>query len=199
MGSLLIRRVVSVGLVLLLLWAGWVYLGLPSRRAPPARPAGHAVSSAGGAFHEGDRLEVRSAEPSQEGPCVVCHGRQAHWRDRARRALLNLHEGVLDCGACHLRGPGVVVCRFRQFEVVTNETLAAGVGGRLYAARRQGGEWARVLSPAGGVELIPQGPACSECHRRGSSFLAAEGLYDPYRRRVLEDLAVLRRFEGVAW
>jgi len=205
MGEVLLRRVASAGLVVLLLGAGWVYLGLPERHGPAPDRSTLRVAAAGSAyatgtaFHAGDRPGVRPSEAAPESPCGSCHGRRAHWRDRARRAFLNAHDDALDCGACHLQGPGVAVRRFRAGQVVTAATLASGAGGRLYAAHSAGDAWTRRVEPGSGVTLASRGPACGACHRRDSPFLAAEGLYDPYRRRVLEDLAVLRRIEGTAW
>jgi len=106
---------------------------------------------------------------------------------------LNVHTEALDCGVCHLHGRDLVVRRFRGEEAVTRETLAQAPGGRLYAARKANGRWVRILRPEQGTTLKHSGAACKECHRRGSTFLRGEGLYDDYRLRILEDLAVLRR------
>ncbi len=199
MANPLLRSSVSAILLGLCLWGGWSYVDLPDRvrseAAPPLPPApGGEVS-----FHAPHRFEVDATVEERRSPCWGCHGPSPHWRSRARRAFLNLHTASMDCGACHLAGPPVAVRRFREGEAVTRETLTAGAGGRLYAARREAERWVPILRPGEAVWLLAAGPRCSECHRRGSTLLAGEGLYDPYRRRVLEDLAVLRRLGDREW
>ncbi len=162
-------------------------------------PAPETPSITGGAtpgragFHAG---EIPSLPEDGDGPCRRCHPAAAHRRPPHLRAFLNLHRRALDCGVCHLAGRGLSVRRFRGDRAVTADTLADGAGGRLYAAARGPNGWRPVDAPGGGVRLDAAGPACRSCHRRGSPLLAQPGLYDPYRRRLLEDLAVLPRLPG---
>lgn len=199
MGSFPLRAAVSAGLLGLVLWGGWAYLGLPHRvtRADPFQAP--EILPAMAAYHEPHRFYVESAERELESPCLGCHPTPPHWRSRLHRAFLNLHVSALDCGACHLAGASVSVRRFRGEAVVTRENLVAGEGGRLYAAVRGAQGWARVLEAGPTAHLAARGPRCAECHRRGSTLLAADGLYDAYRRRVLEDLAVLRHLGERPW
>jgi hypothetical protein len=142
-------------------------------------------------FHRFDRAQVEGLDVP-DSPCLACHPPAAHHLSGERRAFLNLHRRTLDCGVCHLSGRGVSARHFREAEVVTAASLASGPYGRVYAAVRIGGKWQRVETPGGPATLRAHGPDCGTCHRRGSPFLAADGLLDPYRRRVLEDLSVLR-------
>ncbi|MBE0616584.1 MAG: hypothetical protein IH608_01485 [Proteobacteria bacterium] len=193
MASPFLRPAVSALLLGLCLWAGWSYVDLPDRAPAAAAPAQPAAVDGEISFHAPQRYEVPVPAGAGQSPCQDCHGLFPHGRSPGRRAFLNLHTPAMDCGACHLAGATVAVRRFREGEAVTRESLTAGEGGRLYAARREGERWTRVLTAGGSEQFRPVGPRCTECHRRGSTFLAGEGLYDPYRRRVLEDLAVLRR------
>lgn len=193
MGSLGARRVASLALWAAVLGAGGLYVR--AGWAPPPAPAPGAAGTAGApSYHVFERV----AADVREGPahCASCHGPVPHTRSRSIRAFLNLHQEYLDCGVCHLTGPGLQVRRFRGDEAVTDETLPHGAGGRLYAARLSGPAWLRTLAPGAGVALRHAGPPCAECHRRGSPLLQGDGLYDPYRRRVLEDLVVLHRIQG---
>ncbi|MDF1553590.1 MAG: hypothetical protein P1P84_11040 [Deferrisomatales bacterium] len=187
------RRVASlVGLaVLVLLALGYRSLpGWSPAAVPP--PEVHAVVPE---FHRFDRAEVPGLDAA-DGPCGTCHPAAAHQRSAAARAFLNLHRRSLDCGVCHLRGKGLVVRHFRDAAVVTADTLTAGPYGRVYAAVRAGDGWRRLQAPGNGAVLRPVGPGCRDCHRRGSTLLATDGLVDTYRRRVLEDLSVLRFLGG---
>lgn len=192
MKGIWLRRSISVSLLGLGLWSAWAY-GTISRQTPvpPALPAPPKSTGPAG-YHAYDRAVLPSN--GDPGYCSLCHGRMPHGRS-SNRAFLNLHTGVLDCGVCHLTGREVGVRRFRDALVVTNETLATGSGGRLFAANKREGDWKVVVKPGDGVRLLAEGGPCDSCHRRGSPLLAAEGLYDPYRRRVLEDLSVLRWLE----
>jgi hypothetical protein len=183
------RRVAGlVGLALL------VALGLGYRTLPglsPATPPVAASVAAAPEFHRFDRAQVPGLDDVGE-PCRRCHPAAAHHRDAEKRAFLNLHRRSLDCGVCHLRGKGVAVRHFRGDLVVSGKTLTEGPYGRVFAAVRDGDGWRPVTAPGGAVKLRDSGPGCRECHRRGSTLLATDGLVDPYRRRVLEDLSVLR-------
>jgi len=195
-------RLRSAGSALLLglcLWGGWRYASLPERASPEPALALPPAPGADPTFHAPHRFELEFAGEGRESPCQGCHGPLPHWKQKQSRAFLNLHVPTLDCGACHLAGGAVAVRRFRGAEVVTGETLTAGEGGRLFAARREGERWTPLLTPGASARLVVAGPRCGECHRRGSTLLAGEGLYDPYRRRVLEDLAVLRRVGDSPW
>ena len=171
-----------------------VALGLGYRALPTLSPetvpvaAGVAVAPE---FHRYDRAEVPGIDDAGE-TCGRCHPAAAHQRDAGTRAFLNLHRRSLDCGVCHLRGKGVGVRHFRDGQVVTAKTLADGPYGRVSAAVRDGDRWKPVSGPGNGVALRADGPECRDCHRRGGTLLATDGLVDPYRRRVLEDLSVLR-------
>ena len=191
--GIVVRRVASlIGLAVLVLLA-LGYRSLPEwspKLAPPS-----AVAAAAPEFHRFDRARVPGLD-AVEGPCGTCHPAAAHPRSADQRAFLNLHRRSLDCGACHLRGTGVAVRHFRGDAVVTADTLAEGPYGRVYAAVRAEGGWRRLQAPGDGATLRPVGPGCRDCHRRGSTLLATDGLVDTYRRRVLEDLSVLRFLGG---
>ena len=187
------RRVASlVGLAVLVLLA-LGYRALPGWSPAAAPPP--AVRTAAPEFHRFDRAEVPGLDAA-EGPCGTCHPAAAHQRNAEARAFLNLHRRSLDCGVCHLRGKGVVARHFRGDAVVTADTLTDGPYGRLYAAVRAGDGWQRLLAPGDGATLRLAGPGCRDCHRRGSTLLATDGLVDTYRQRVLEDLSVLRFLGG---
>ncbi|MHB8767007.1 MAG: hypothetical protein ACYDA8_22060 [Deferrisomatales bacterium] len=183
MGGRRLRRLTSAALLALATWGAWEYLRLP-HRAPPWHAAAPAAGGRAMGGHGADRPPAPHPGPEARG-CAACHGPAPHRRDPVRRAFLNLHAGRLHCGVCHFTGSGLGVRRF----------AAAGGDppGPLFAATRSGPGWEKAEWPTGGVALRPRGPACEQCHRRGSPILAAEGLYDDYRRRLLEDLAVLRR------
>jgi mono/diheme cytochrome c family protein len=194
MGSAALRRLASIVLLAAAMGAGWLYYRMGRPTAPPPESAVPAAVAAKPPYHTFER----AAAGVREGPahCASCHGPTPHTRNRTVRAFLNLHQEHLDCGVCHLTGTGLQVRRFRGDEVVTDQTLPQAPGGRLYSARRVGSAWLRALAPGEGVSFRNAGPPCSECHRRGSALLKGDGLYDPYRRRVLEDLAVLRWLPG---
>ncbi|MEW6490428.1 MAG: hypothetical protein AB1578_21270 [Thermodesulfobacteriota bacterium] len=198
-GSLPLRVALSGGLLGLLLWGGWAYLGLPLRVRPAAPPPVWEAPLPSHAYHAPHRFQVEPLEAGPESPCLGCHPNPPHWRSPVHRAFLNLHVSSLDCGVCHLKGAPVSVRRFRGGEVVTRDGLLSGEGGRLYAAVGSGQGWSRVLGAGPAVGLADRGPRCSQCHRRGSTLLATDGLYDAYRRRVLEDLAVLRHLGERPW
>lgn len=197
-GSFPLRAAVSGGLLALFLWGGWAYLGIP-HRVRPAEPPRRETALPIRAYHEPHRFQVEPDASGPQSPCLGCHPNPPHWRSPVYRAFLNLHLSALDCGVCHLAGAPVSVRRFRGEEVVTRDSLPAGEGGRLYAAVGAGKGWSRVLEAGPGVRFAARGPRCAQCHRRGSPLLAAEGLYDAYRRRVLEDLAVLRHLGEQPW
>lgn len=199
MGSFPLRAALSGGLLGLVLWGGWTYLELPHRVRPAEPPPVRETPSPSAAYHEPHRFHVEPAEAGPESPCLGCHPNPPHWRSPVQRAFLNLHVSSLDCGVCHLTGAPVSARRFRGEEAVTRESLVSGEGGRLYAAVREGQGWRRVLEAGPTVHLAARGPGCAQCHRRGSTLLATEGLYDAYRRRVLEDLAVLRHLGERPW
>lgn len=199
MGSFPLRAACSGGLLGLLLWGGWAYLELPHRVGPAELPPMRETPSPAAAYHDSHRFLVEPAEAGPESPCLGCHPNPPHWRSPVRRAFLNLHVATLDCGACHLTGARVSVRRFRGEEVVTRDRFPSGEGGRLYAAVGAGQSWSRALAAGPAVRLVARGPECTQCHRRGSALLATDGLYDAYRRRVLEDLAVLRHLGERPW
>lgn len=194
MSGLGVRRLVSALLLGALLLAAWAYLKAPERFRPPPAAEGSGSGPVLGLFHESVREKLLPIGGG--GGCGACHGEAAHIRSAEVRAFLNLHRVALDCGVCHLTGAAVAIRRFRDGHAVTQETLASGVGGRLFAARREGTAWVPIARPGDGVRLRPEGPPCGECHRRGSPLLGGDGLYDPYRRRVLEDLSVMRWLGG---
>ncbi len=151
-------------------------------RAPESAPAWTPPAGPGSRpepFHRYDRALLEP--PPGPAYCTGCHPLRAHGRDPMVRAFLNLHSDAMDCGVCHWRGRTLRVRRF---------------GGRLYAAVRGREGWDPVVRPREGVEWVLRPGRCRSCHRRGSPILAARGLFDPYRRRLLEDLAVLRWLEG---
>ncbi len=173
-GEAVLRRVAAAAGVLLLAAAGLAFLEVPGRAPPAPRPARpEAVVEP---FHRYDRAVL--PEGYARGYCTRCHPAADHRRDPRSRAFLNLHAVSMDCGVCHLAGRRLAVRRFGQ--------------GRLFAAERDAGGWRPVDRPGPGVRVRGSGPGCRECHRRGSPLLATSGLYDAYRRRLLEDLAVLR-------
>jgi len=173
-GETVLRRVAAAAGVLVLAAAGLAFLEAPGR-APPA-PRQARPEAVVEPFHRYDRAVL--PEGYARGYCTVCHPAADHRRDPRTRAFLNLHPVSMDCGVCHLAGRRLAVRRLGR--------------GRLFAAQRDAAGWRRVDRPGRGVRLRPEGPACRQCHRRGSPLLATPGLYDPYRRRLLEDLAVLR-------
>jgi len=175
-----VRRLVSVIAVAGLAAAGWGYARLPGS-AETAGPAPRGEAARPEPFHAYDR--GRLAEPG--GYCTSCHPAAAHLRDPVLRAFRNLHRVGLGCGVCHLAGPRLTVRRFSDR------------GNRLFAARRTPEGWQAVDRPGAEARFRPRGLACRQCHRRGSPWLNGPGLFDAYRRRLLEDLAVLRRLEGV--
>ena len=185
----LVRRLASAVVLGLALGVAWLYVGLPARA--PAESARSPQTREAEPFHSYDRAELPPVE--EPGPCAECHGSAPHRRSPNRRAFLNRHYLAMDCAVCHLTGRGVAVRRYRGDEVVTAEALASGSGGRLFAVRKSDGTWTRVVTAGDDVKLRDGGPTCAECHRRGSLLLAADGAYDSYRRRLLEDLSVLRR------
>jgi hypothetical protein len=183
------RRVSSTLLLCLFLWGAWQYVGVPDRA--PARSSVAPQTQRPIPFHAYDRANLPAVEGV--GSCTGCHGPAAHARTPSDRALLNLHHLSMDCGVCHLTGRGIAVRRFRGHEVVTAETLASATGGRIFAARKSDSGWTPVVTVSDGVKQLAQAPACADCHRRGSLVLAADGVLDSYRRRLLEDLSILRR------
>lgn len=52
-------------------------------------------------FHMVD--DYIEAEDTRASICVLCHGEYAHGKDEKLRALLNLHDGLMDCTVCHVR------------------------------------------------------------------------------------------------
>ncbi len=52
-------------------------------------------------FHMVDDY-IKEEDP-QAPICTVCHGVYAHGKDQKLRALLNLHDGFMDCTVCHVR------------------------------------------------------------------------------------------------
>lgn len=185
----IVRAVASLlGLAVLVLLA--LAYGTIPERTPPAPPFAGA-NPAALEFHRFDRTEVAGLD-TPAGPCGTCHPAAAHQRNGELRAYLNLHRRSLDCGVCHLRGKSVGVRHFRGDRVVTAETLTDAPYGRVYAAVQTADGWRPVQRPGDGVTLRPAGLGCRDCHRRGSPLLATDGLLDGYRRRVLEDLSVLR-------
>ncbi|GAB4251268.1 hypothetical protein [Deferrisoma sp.] len=175
MGSAWVRRVASLALL-----AGWAVAALGFARWPGAvgptgiRPEARVLRSP---FHAYDRARIE--EPG--GYCTRCHPAAAHGRDGRLRAFWNLHRVGLDCGVCHLSGPRLVPGR---------------ADGRVFLGVRGPEGWRPVDRPGPDARFRVRGPGCTECHRRGSPWLAGPSLYDPYRRRLLEDLAVLRWLEG---
>jgi hypothetical protein len=188
----LARRVSSALLLCLFLWGAWEYVGVPDRA--PAHSSVSPQTQRPIPFHAYDRANLPAVEDAES--CTGCHGPAAHARTPSQRAFLNHHHMSMDCGVCHLTGRGIAVRRFRGDEVVTAETLASGPGGRIFAARKSDRGWTPVVTVGAGVKLLAQAPACADCHRRGSLVLAADGVLDSYRRRLLEDLSVLRRMGG---
>ncbi len=177
------RRLVSIAVAGLGAAGAWAFLSLPGAAPPPldraAPPLEHRPAEG---FH---RLLRAAPPPAAPGPCVGCHGGAPHRRTPVTRAFLNLHPRALACGVCHLAG--------RDLAVRGTPTDPS----RLTAVRRVGLEWAVLDGPGPGIRLRPVGPECAECHRRGSAFFAGLDRYDPYRRRLLEDLAVLPQLRGV--
>jgi cytochrome c553 len=54
-----------------------------------------------GHFHMIDGYVERGE--SQPSICATCHGIYAHSKEKTVRALLNMHEGFIDCSVCHVR------------------------------------------------------------------------------------------------
>ncbi len=179
MGSAWVRRVASLVLLAGLAAAALGFARWPgTANAPPRRPEwGKEVTPS--PFHAFDRARIE--EPG--GYCTRCHPPAAHGRDGRLRAFWNLHRVGLDCGVCHLVGPRLVPGRAPERR------------GRVFAGVRGPEGWRPVDRPGPEARFRARGPGCTECHRRGSPWLAGPGLYDPYRRRLLEDLAVLRWLE----
>ncbi len=177
--------------------AGAAALVLALTAGRPPEPPAPAATGTAAPDRTGFHAEVVPLLPEGgDGPCLRCHPAAAHRSPPNLRAFLNLHRRALDCGVCHLAGRGLSVRRFRDGRAVTADTLADAAGGRLYAAARGPDGWRPVDAPGDGARLDVDGPACRSCHRRGSPLLAQPGLYDPYRRRLLEDLSVLPRLSG---
>jgi len=188
----ILRGVASLlGLAILVLLS-LAYGTLPELTPSASPPAGAKPTAL--EFHRFDRAEVAGLD-APANPCGTCHPAAAHQRNGELRAYLNLHRRALDCGVCHLRGKSVGVRHFRNGRAVTSETLTDAPYGRVYAAVKTADGWRRVQRPGDGVTLRSAGPGCRDCHRRGSPLLATDGLLDGYRRRVLEDLSVLRFLE----
>ena len=175
------RRTSSLALLGALLLAAAAYLSLPYGLggAPKTEPG---RTFAGAAYHASDQASAKAPDALEPGSCSGCHGGAPHGRRRGTRAFLNLHVRALDCGVCHLAGPELGFQR------------APGGQGKIFAARRMDGQGKTVIAAGGGVDFRRTGPACVDCHRRGSALLA--GLYDDYRRRLLEELSVLYRLRG---
>ncbi|MBI5018059.1 MAG: hypothetical protein HZB55_21550 [Deltaproteobacteria bacterium] len=176
-----LRQLGSLLSVAILATAGYLYAQAPA--AP--RPAGAAASAlvSRPSYHRPDAGSA--VTPGSEGPCLGCHGTAPHRRRPGARAFLNLHAVRLECSACHLPSAGATYRR-------------SGEGGqRVTPGRMTAGRWERLVWPEPGLALRPAGPRCTECHRRGSAILAS-GLYDDYRRRILEELSLLFRLGGSA-
>ncbi len=142
-------------------------------------------------FHELDRM---APEPPQGlGECnqSQCHHNLPHTRSRKYRAFLNLHELTMDCSTCHIAGSGVRPKRF-----LPDGSRAEGYTGRIYGSKKSGAAWQPLTGNHDTVKIRPSGPTCRECHRRNSPFLKNSGLYDSYKVRLLQDLAVLPLMEG---
>lgn len=165
-------------------------LVLPLWRAAALRPAPEkaaaSVAPPATDFHARDRTEL----PPATGPgCSDCHAATPHSKKRVVRAFLNAHVADLDCSVCHFKGAAV----FKRFDSSGREVAS---GGDVHAARRDGAGHAPVDWRAHDANLARSGPSCRECHRRGGGLLSVPGLYDEYRKRLLEDLDVLARSGG---
>jgi len=93
--------------------------------------------------------------------CAVCHGEYVHGKDEKLRALLNLHDGFMDCTVCHVRKgkndtvggtADTPISAFLWVDGVTGEfkTAVAGQYGN-YSAKIF-----PVLQAEGGLRQVPR-------------------------------------------
>lgn len=171
-----VRRVCSLlGLGLLAAGAA-AWLSAPGRG--PAHDGGAGAPRPPARFH-GARPS-QPAPASEAGACRGCHGLEPHRRRLGSRAFLNLHAARMECSICHLASPGA---EYRR---------VPGPSGLVTPGATVGGVWRPKVGPEAGESVRSVGPGCGACHRAGAPLLAS-GLYDAYRRRMLEELALLYR------
>jgi hypothetical protein len=163
----------------------WVLCGLGSAPAAathgvaPTEPATRTATKK--EFHSRDRMGA--VETKTAGTCTECHPLAVHTKNQRVRAFLNAHTLLLDCSACHTKSVGLQLRRWDK-------------DGRIHAGNLSGGDF-KLFAKHEDATIVKAAPSCRECHSRGSGFLSTPGLYDEYRRRLLEDLAVFAIMEGV--
>lgn len=178
------KSLVSALLVALL--AGGIYYltdHAPHRRGGPATQV-KAVTPTANPFH--GSTVAPSDVPMPQSPCAACHKRAPHGANRRLAAFLNLHSRALDCTGCHAQGVFTL-----SRDQATGFIFAFAGGVPVKPPLLEG----RTHSLGQGLTFALRPQPCGECHRRGSRLLATPGLYDEYRRRLLEDLDVLPAVE----
>jgi len=174
------------------LYAIWFFIEIPSYVTASETLAPRS-SSQKLLYHEEDRALLEKIEPQY---CENCHSATPHYMDRETRGLLNLHTRALDCGVCHLDGKNLRIRRFRGDVALTAKTLTdGGPLGRIFVARKDKNGLVKTVKPGDDIVLKTAGRKCKYCHQRRSPFFEVEGLYDPYKVRVLEDLKIIHRLD----
>jgi len=186
----LFRVVASLFLLGASLYAIWFFIEIPSYVSASETLAPRS-SLQKRLYHEEDQALLEKIEPQY---CESCHSAAPHYLNRETRGLLNLHTRALDCGVCHLDGKNVKIRRFRGDVALTAKTLADGGSiGRIFLARKDKKGLVKTVKPGNGIVLKTGGKKCKYCHQRRSPFFEVEGLYDPYKVRVLEDLKIFHK------
>ncbi len=184
-----LRNLASALLLAALVWGGHEFIlfaggGGPSVAVPEAKMLERK------SFHATDRAAT-APTPLQTPSCAECHDAAPHDKNPKYRAFINLHTISMDCGPCHLEGKTLqhVQAGKEGFSQIRTRLRTGKEGEGSALPEAEYSEGTHVLPD--GVSLVRTPPDCQTCHRRGSRFLKEPGLYEEYRRRVLEDLDVL--------
>lgn len=177
------KKAASLLLLMVLILALAYYLAPPS--AKPGGAAKPPPPSTGSGYHSQETPKT----PPATG-CQKCHKGLPHGKNPQTRAFLNLHVHTMACQACHADLSGLTPAREggqKTGLIKINYQDGKTVGEPEVAGR--------VHTYPGGARFLERGPACQTCHARYASFLAAPGLFDDYRKRILEDLDVTPHLE----
>ena len=177
------KKAASLGLLALTLFLAGLLFNFSERetRKVSAVPPAAAPKNA---FHVREELK-----PPPDTGCASCHKGAPHEKNRSVRAFLNLHTGKLACQVCHADSQGMTYAKMGEGE---KAQVMALIGGRPIAAPSVAGV---IHTFAEGASFRPSGPPCNSCHARNGKIVSVPGLYDDYRRRLIEELDVLPLLE----